>query len=278
MKSKKSKKKNNNIVFTILTAVCVLIFVFSLYKLTSLMLQYGKEKAVNRRLVELLRPDDGPASSSGDGGAQQQTEGGERQVLERYKSLYAMNNEMVGWIEIPGTQANGPVVQSPVKNEQKYLRLDFFGKEAISGTFFLDSHCDVENSDNLIVYGHRMNNGTMFGELNKYRDEAFWREHRTFTFDTLYKKQTWEVIAACNTQVPMINLDKPPEEQEYNYTAFINAADEDEYNTYVNFMRERMIYDTGIIPKYGEDRLLTLSTCKKNDYYGRFVIVGRLAK
>ncbi|NMD44053.1 MAG: class B sortase, partial [Clostridiales bacterium] len=214
MKNKKTKK-NNNILFTALTVIFALIFVFSLFKLTSLLLQYKREKAVNQQLVELLRPDDDIAPPAG---GESQTAEGEPQMLERYKALYETNGEMIGWIEIPGTQANGPVVQSPPENREKYLRLDFFGKSSNSGTFFLDSNCDLENSDNLIIHGHRMNNGTMFGELNKYRDEAFWRKHPTFSFDTLYKKQTWEVVAACNMKLPMINIDKSPEEQEYNYT------------------------------------------------------------
>ncbi len=271
----KEKKTKNNIIFTALTIVFALIFLFSLYKLTSLLLQYNKEKAVNQQLLELLCPDDGIAPPKEGDTAEGE---GEKQILERYKALFETNREMVGWLEIPGTQANGPVVQSPPENREKYLRLDFFGKSSISGTFFLDSNCDIENSDNLIIHGHRMNNGTMFGELIKYKDEAFWQENPTFTFDTLYKKQTWEVIAACNTRVPMIYPDKPPEEQDYNYMAFVNAASEEEYNTYINFIREHMIFETGIIPKYGEDRLITLSTCKKNDYYGRFVVVARLVK
>lgn len=274
MEKEKTKKKNN-IVFTALTVIFALIFVFSLFKFTSLLLQYRREKAVNQQLVELLRPDDDIAPSAG---GESQTAEGEPQILERYKALYETNGEMIGWIEIPGTQANGPVVQSPPENREKYLRLDFFGKSSNSGTFFLDSNCDLENSDNLIIHGHRMNNGTMFGELNKYRDEAFWREHPTFSFDTLYKKQTWEVVAACNMKLPMINIDKSPEEQEYNYTVFVNAANEDEYKAYVNFVREHMIFETGIIPQYGEDRLITLSTCKKGDYSSRFIVVARLLK
>lgn len=273
--NKKKNKKNKNILLTLLTLIFALVFAFSLFKLTSILLKYRREKAVNMQLVELLLPDDDTASSEG---GEAQGGDGEPQVLTRYTALFETNNEMIGWIEIPGTQANGPVVQSPKTNREKYLRLDFFGKQSDSGTFFLDSDCDLENSDNLIIHGHRMNNGTMFGDLNKYKDEDFWREHPSFSFDTIYKKQTWEVVAACYTKLPVIYPDKPPEEQEYNYTAFINAADEEEYNKYISFIREHMLYDTGIIPKYGEDRLLTLSTCKRYDYYGRFIVVARLVK
>lgn len=273
MKEKNNKK--NNRIFTVLTVVFALVFVFSLFKLTELMLEYRREKAVNRQLIELINHDKGVASENKGESASHEYD---KQMLKRYKKLFETNNEMIGWIEIPGTQANGPVMQSPASNREKYLRLDFFGNESISGTFFMDSNCDVENSDNLIIHGHRMNNGTMFGELNKYKDEEFWREHTTFTFDTLYKKQTWEVVAACDTRVPTIDPEKKPEEQDYNYLAFYDASSEEEYDAYISFIREHMIYDTGIIPKYGEDRLLTLSTCKKNDYYGRFIVVARLLK
>ena len=83
----------------------------------------------------------------------------------------------------------------------------------------MSESCDVNKpSDNLIVYGHHMKNGTMFSDLEKFKSKEFWEEHKTFRFDTLYVKQTYEIIAVFKTAV------YTGSENEFRYFQFVDAA------------------------------------------------------
>ena len=114
------------------------------------------------------------------------------EVLPRYRSLYEQNPDLIGWLRIDGTGIDLPVVQTPGDNEY-YLRRGFDRFYAVGGTLFLDERCSVEPdapTDNWLIYGHNMRDGSMFGQLVRYRDEAFCQAHPTFTFDTLYETAT----------------------------------------------------------------------------------------
>ena len=91
----------------------------------------------------------------------------------------------------------------------------------------------------------------MFGTLTRYRDEAFYRQHPTFTFDTLFESGTWQVVAALDTT---LGADELP------YYTFFDADTKVEWQKRVEAMQELALYDTGVVPESG-DQLLTLSTC-----------------
>ncbi|MGN0460929.1 MAG: class B sortase, partial [Ruminococcus sp.] len=96
--------------------------------------------------------------------------------------LIAMNSECFGWISIAGTNINYPVMHTP-SNPQKYLNRNFYGEYSYSGTPFLDARCSAD-STNLIIYGHHMNNGTMFADLCNYTDYSYFTEHPTVVLET----------------------------------------------------------------------------------------------
>lgn len=96
--------------------------------------------------------------------------------------LISMNSECFGWISISGTNINYPVMHTP-SNPQKYLNKNFYGEYSYSGTPFLDSRCSAD-STNLIIYGHHMNNGTMFADLCNYTDYSYFSEHPTVVLET----------------------------------------------------------------------------------------------
>lgn len=119
-------------------------------------------------------------------------------ILPQYRDLYAQNPDLVGWLRIDGTGIDLPVVQTPGDNEY-YLRRGFDRLYAVGGTLFLDERCSTDPdapTANWLIYGHNMRDGSMFGQLVRYRDEDFYKAHPTFTFDTLYESGTWQVVAA----------------------------------------------------------------------------------
>ena len=96
------------------------------------------------------------------------------------KELLKQNSDCIGWIYIPGTAVNYPVMYTP-SNPQKYLRRNFYGNYSQSGVPFLDARCDLKNT-NLIIYGHNMRNGTMFSELKNYVNADFRNAHPIIEF------------------------------------------------------------------------------------------------
>ncbi|MBQ7346222.1 MAG: class B sortase [Oscillospiraceae bacterium] len=196
------------------------------------------------------------------------TEPGEPQILEHLQVIYDINNDMVGWIEIPGTDISYPVVQTP-DSPNFYLRKDFTNKKyATCGTIYVREDCDVwAPSDNLTIYGHNMSNGTMFADLHGYEDKAFWEGHKEIYFDTLYEFHTYEIFAVFISSAKL-------DEGAFPYHLFDDAEDAEEFDRFVANCKELSLYDTGITPQYG-DKLITLSTCDKSIEEGRFVVVAR---
>lgn len=114
--------------------------------------------------------------------------------LRDLSPLFKQNSECIGWLCIPDTAVNYPVMHTP-RNPQKYLRTNFYGEYSQSGVPFLDYRCSLD-SGNLLIYGHNMKNGTMFGELKSYTAPAFCAEHPTIEFQTadgLFRYTVFEV-------------------------------------------------------------------------------------
>lgn len=188
-------------------------------------------------------------------------------VLLEYKSLYEINRDMVGWIQIEGTAIDYPVVQTP-DSPNFYLRRNFYKEKATCGTIYVREACDVNlPSDNVTVYGHNMRNGTMFADLHKYKQKSFWEKHRYVNFDTLYEYRTYEVFAIFKTMADST--------KGFTYHIYDTFETEKAFNEYVSTCKNMGLYDTGVMPDYG-NKLLTLSTCDKTIDDGRLVVVCRL--
>ena len=198
------------------------------------------------------------------------TEEGERvipEVLDEYKNLYNSNKRLIGWLKIDDTKIDYPVMQTT--NNEYFLNHNFNQQADRNGALFLDKDCDVlEPSTNLIIYGHHMKSGNMFGTLDKYSSEEFYKEHPVIQFDSIYEKGTYEVMYVFRSKI------YSEEDVVFKYYQFIDAGSEQEFNSNMQEMASMSLYDTGVTASYG-DRLLTLSTC---DYYvddGRFVVVAK---
>lgn len=189
------------------------------------------------------------------------------EVLDEYASLYAENKDTIGWLKIDGTEIDYVVMQAP-DEINKYLRNDFYGKSSARGCLFVDEYCDIFKSDNIIVYGHNMKDGTMFGTLDRFANESFYSKHKLIQFDTIYEKHTYEVVAAIKTEIP------PKGEKVFRYYEYTSSNDEETFLEYADFIEKNKLYDTGVEINPG-DKLLTLSTCAYHTTDGRFVVVAK---
>ena len=140
-------------------------------------------------------------------------------------------------------------------------------ESSTAGTPFMDAKCEID-SDNYIIYGHNMKNGTMFREILQYANKSYWQEHPMIRFDTLYEQGEYEVLSAFYDRVYYAD------ENCFKFYRFIKAADKADYDNAIQNYKEKSLYDTGVTAEYG-DKLITLVTCSYHEEHGRFVVVAR---
>lgn len=196
----------------------------------------------------------------------EQTQGPPR-MLAYMAELYEQNPDIVGYLHIEGTKMDGPVVYTP--GEDHYLRRGFDGQKSTAGCLFVDKYNTVDPRDaNLIIHGHNMNNGTMFHDLLKYKDEGFYREHKTIRFDSLYEEAEYEVVAAFVSQVYYVS------DTVFKYYKQYDFADEAAFSDFWENIQKLSLYDTGATARFG-DEFITLSTCDYSREDGRMVVIAR---
>jgi len=204
-------------------------------------------------------------------------------ILPELQVFYDKNPDLVGWITIPDTKINYPVVQT--QNNPDYAKhvadcwydgwdaSDYYLKHTFShecsswGAIYVRPACNVFTpSDNITIYGHHMKDGSMFSGLDGYKKKPFWESHQYIYFDTLYERHVYQVIAAFKTSANA--------GQGYSYHLFDTARTEADFNKFVSAVKSMAYYDTGISAQYG-DKLITLSTCEYSLDEGRHVVVAK---
>ena len=179
-------------------------------------------------------------------------------------NIYQQNKDMIGWLNVPGTAINYPVVRTTDRPDY-YLRRNFNGKYSIGGCPYMQENCDAAKpSDNLIIYGHNMKNGTTFGNPEKFKSKAFWEKHKTLTFTTLTESKTYEIVSVFKTFV----YSKGPDS--FKYYQFVDLENYEDFDNFVHRIKELALYDTNVDVQYG-DKLITLSTCEYSQKNGRLV-------
>ncbi len=188
-------------------------------------------------------------------------------ILYQYDAVYELNNDLAGWLYIEGAGIDYPVMYTP-KNEQYYLRKNFEKTYATGGCLFIGKTWS-EDSNQTIIYGHNMHDGSMFGHLHEYKSKEYALEHSIIHFDTLHETREYEVVAAFYGKVYKVD-----DTGVFRYYRYTDLSTEAKFNEFMKNVRRAAIYDTGVDVQFG-DRLLTLSTCSYYTNEGRFVVVAR---
>lgn len=198
-------------------------------------------------------------------------------ILEKYRPLYEQNNDFVGWITVPGTAINHPVVQAADNNF--YLRKNFSKQYERRGTVFMDYRDHVDKlCKNTILYGHNYVDSTMFSDLEKYEDIEFYKQNPVIEFNTLYKNYKWKVICVFYSNA------EDKDDNGYTLNYIYPFMTNDSFMEYMTELYTRTLYYTPVDVE-PSDKILTLSTCTRNmDIKGhgetnaRFVVVARLVR
>lgn len=192
-------------------------------------------------------------------------------ILEEYAALYEQNPELVGWLKIEGTKIDNPVMQSSTEQYDYYLSHTFDKQDDNNGTLFIDARNNIiKRDDNIIIYGHNMKSGMMFGGLKKYLDsnQEYLNEHSTIEFNTIYEKSTYQIVGICLAKVAY------QDEDVFRYYNFLDAKNEAEFNEYLANIQQMEVFGKQIDIAFG-DELLTLSTCNSYIEDGRMFIIAK---
>ena len=260
------KKHKEKVGFGIVIGVFSVVIIACLTSILSQLYTENKEKEEFRQLSEIVTEDTQTMRkpnilkvSESDNDAEQPMYYSTYYQPHSVTDLISMNPDCLGWISIAGTSINYPVMHSP-DNPQKYLNKNFYGEYSFSGVPFLDSRCTAD-STNLIVYGHHMNNGSMFADLCNYASKAYRDAHPTVVLETKDGASAYTVFAVMKVK------------SDDDWYRFTTALTENRYNSMIEYAKEQSIYDTGITPKYGQ-QILTLSTCYGNSSDGRILVLA----
>ncbi|MBQ8960153.1 MAG: class B sortase [Ruminococcus sp.] len=211
------------------------------------------------------------------------SEGG---MTERAKMLLKKNKDIYGWIKIENTQVDYPVVRDPgeipagvamyggeaLEYNSFYLDHDLDLNYLREGTLFMDWRDDFgsveeDQSENIVIYGHNMANNTMFGSLRRYRqDYDFYEEAPFIEMSSNYRDYDYVIFACLITSGNWYT--------DFVYWDMEELDTDEEFNSYLESVRSKQMFDTGIDVQPG-DKLLTLSTCYADEDNSRFLVVAR---
>lgn len=167
-----------------------------------------------------------------------------------FQNLHNENNDYIFWLYIPKTKIDYPVMMS--RDNKDYLHSSFYKEKLYAGTLFIDALSSKrENQDNLIIYGHNMKDGSMFGTLKRWRSEKYFNEHKFIEIYTETEKRVYLIFAVREVSSNMDLL-------HYKLDGFTNEE-------YIQDARNNNIHFREFEDQYKNNQIMTLSTCMSND-------------
>lgn len=250
-----------NVVSNIVLGIAVTVFLFSAYKLISIYSEYHKGdkeyESIANEVIVIQTTEEGkePQEES-----QQEIQS---HVLLKvdFDKLQKINKDVVGWIQFDEPKKiSYPVVKGA--DNDKYLKTTFEGKQNSAGTIFMDEVNAGDFSDrNTFIYGHNMKNGSMFGQLRKFKTKDYYEQNRYFYIYTPDGKEVkYQIFAVCIV-----------EDTSRSYTRFYNS--DEEYMDYLNYLKSIARYDTGV-ELTADSKIVSLSTCTNVSDTQRLLVHG----
>lgn len=248
---KKKRKNKLKLIYILILTIIIVIILISLYK---------KYKVNNNKLIKNIKED---------------TSENIKYNTDRMKKLQELqkeNSDIVAWLQIEGSNINYPVLQCD--NNEYYMTHTYNKQYSKDGSLFLDKDYDWNiPSTNLLIYGHNnIGSKEMFAGLINYKDQNYYKEHKTIRLTTNKEDSEYEIIAVFLSRVYYKS-----EKNVFRYYYFINANNEQEFNNYIENSKKASLYNIEATANYG-DQLLTLSTCEYSQEDGRLAVVAKKVK
>lgn len=255
MEEPKKKRRKRSLVSDIILVIAIIVFLYSAYQLYTIFAEYDEGDDEYEGVAEevIVIPE-------------QETDKDEKEeeyvpLQVDFDKLKQINEDAVAWIYFKEpSEINYPVVQG--EDNDEYLRTTIEGNTNSAGTLFVDAANSGDFSDrNTFIYGHNMKNRSMFGNLRKYKEEAYCKENSFFYIYTPDGKQAkYQIFAACIV-----------EDISDIYQKFY--ADDEEFLDYLKLVRSLSLYDVDV-ELTATSQLVSLSTCTNVTETQRLVVVG----
>ena len=250
--------------YRIVCAILVVVMLVSAWKIWSIMSEYKEGEDAYHDIEQFITiPSPTPAPS--DAGAEPSVQPTQDPLTQfpvvDFASLQQMNSDVVGWIYIPGTHVNYPIVQG--SDNSYYLNHTWKKWTNVVGSIFLECQNSPDLTDfNTIVYGHRMNNGSMFASLKYYKQQSYWAQHPKVYITDDNGVHCYEIFAAYEISTA-------------GDTYRLGFSTDQDKQDFIDYCLEKSVIDTGLTPTV-YDRILTLSTCTGNGHATRWVVQALL--
>ncbi|SHJ29596.1 class B sortase [Hespellia stercorisuis] len=176
-------------------------------------------------------------------------------------AMQARYPDLQAWLTIPGTGIDYPVLQSGEDDPEFYLKHNYRKEQDANGSLFFASDCNVKTSENLVLYGHNMNSGTMFGKLDLFTDAAYCKEHPIIQLQTPECMDTYEIVSVTKADTSMLPFTQ------------VDFPGHDGILSYVDQAKRLGLFETGVSDTYYE-QVLTLVTCSYEWKEAKTVVVA----
>lgn len=240
------------IVLILLMFCFVGLGMFSIKKYFDIERDKSEEQEIHQELIDISNVPEEPEKI-------------ENEFKINFEELLSINPNIVGWIQIEGTNINYPIVQG--KDNTYYLKHNIYNKYASAGAIYMDATANKDFSSlNTFIYGHYTPTGVMFGELGKYMNQSFYEKHKNIYIYTPNKNYLLEVFS-----VHVDNASSPSYQ--------MNFATDEAYKDYLQLMIEKSVIKTDIEIDYTKDKIVTLYSCSREANYkrqDRYYVHGRL--
>lgn len=218
--------------------------------------QYGGEDKTLKKITDVTAQYLSPAPAVSQGSVKS----AEMEEFIDLEALQKINQDACGYIKIDGTQISYPVMYS--EQPHKYLRRNFYGKPSIYGSIYLDNASYLSGT-NMVLYGHNMKSGKMFGELKRYLGDAFAKEHQEIRYITSDEIRVYDLCAVV----------RAPADEEKLVRNLIPYTEEE-----CRMLADFVAGHGTVFQEFSwGDQLITLATCEYSHKNGRLFVIGRLA-
>ncbi len=222
-----------------LLVICIIIFIISAALVIRHFVDINENKDAYEQISQLVTTTEG----------EEQVE----DVVPDYTPVIEQNKDFVGWIKVPNTEINHPVVQ--FEDNDYYLNHNFNKKYDYRGAIFMDYRNDPINLDsNTIIYGHNCYDTTMFSELVQYEDIDFYKKSPVIEFNTTEANYKWKIYGVFITNA------NASEDNDYIFNYIYPYMDGDNFDGFINEVNKRRLYSTDV-DITDDDKMLVLSTC-----------------
>ncbi len=257
---KKKKKNKMPVSMIVAMVICGLVLAFSLWQLLGIYLEYKKGTDEYDELLQYVeeelpeeeygeRPEEQPEGEEIFSGDEDEAPEEERLQRVSFEELKAINEDIVGWIEIPGTEINYPIMHT--SDNAYYLNHTFRDTVNSAGSIFMETLNDPTFADlHTIIYGHNMKNGSMFAGLKNYTSPSYLVAHPDVYIDLEDGTHTYQIFSCYEVT---------PDSDSYT----IGFARDEQYETFLQNLKARSAYDTGVDVTI-EDTIISLSTCTRS--------------